>query len=167
MDIDKTTFNDLSIFSQEEEFSIFHKLNFTRTRGGRDWLAKFFSEPFNDIKRINETQQILKSILEKEKDWPVNISNGTIMVMEKFYETTIDTIPDSGNMMNAYAYRFLHAPDFSLLKYSIGHFADFIRGCRNIIDLFDNEHAPRTFKNLSQPGYLFIERRHSCEIRFP
>jgi len=150
MDIDKTTFNDLSIFSQEEEFSIFHKLNFTRTRGGRDWLAKFFSEPFNDIKRINETQQILKRILEVEEQWPVHISNGTIMVMEKFYETTIDSIPDAGNLMNAYSYRFLHAPDYSLVKYSISHFADFVRGCRHIIDMFDNEDTPtplRTFIN--------------------
>src|SRR5438105_14968199 len=108
MDIDKVTFNDLSIFHHEEEFSIFHRLNFTRTRGGKDWLVKFFLEPFNDIKRITDTHQILKIILEKETDWPSTISNGTIMVMEKFYETPIDTIPDSPTVLNAYTYRLLH-----------------------------------------------------------
>ena len=45
MDIDKTTLSDISIFHPEEEFSIFHKLNFTRTTGGRAWLRRFFSEP--------------------------------------------------------------------------------------------------------------------------
>jgi len=52
MQIDKITFNDISIFHPEEEFSIFHKLNFTRTVGGKDWLRKFFSEPHADIKKI-------------------------------------------------------------------------------------------------------------------
>jgi DNA mismatch repair ATPase MutS len=146
MDIDKTTFNDLNIFHQEEEFSIFHKLNFTRTRGGKDWLARFFSEPFNDIKRISDTQDILKSIQNKAPDWPVSINNGTIMVIEKFYESMLDTIPDAATTLNAYSYRVLHAPDFSLLRYSVGHFADFVRGCRDLVNLFDEESAPKLMR---------------------
>ncbi|MEJ7767655.1 MAG: DNA mismatch repair protein MutS [Chitinophagaceae bacterium] len=148
MDIDKTTFNDLSIFAHEEEYSIFHKLNFTRTSGGKDWLIKFFLEPFKDIKRITETHQILTRILEKEQEWPVTVSNGTIMVMERFYESSVDTIPDAANVMNAYSYKILHSPDFSLVRYSVGHFADFIRGCRDLVNLFDTNETPpalRTF----------------------
>lgn len=143
MDIDKTTFNDLNIFHQEEEFSIFNKLNFTRTRGGKDWLAKFFSEPFNDINRIQDTQDILKSIQYREAEWPLAINNGTVMVIEKFYESLIDTIPDSATTLNAYTYRVLHAPDFSLLRYSVGHFADFVRGCRDLVNLFDDDSTPK------------------------
>ncbi len=147
MDIDKVTFNDLSIFNHEEEYSIFHKLNFTRTRGGREWLVKFFSEPFNDIKHITDTQQILQSILEKEGEWPVHISNGTVMVLERFYETPIDTIPSSSDPINAYSYRFLHAADFSLTRYSIGHFADFIRGFRQLIGMFSEDSTPQSLRN--------------------
>lgn len=146
MDIDKVTFNDLSIFNHEEEFSLFHKLNFTRTRGGREWLVRFFSEPFNDVKRITDTQQILQSILDKEEQWPAHISNGTIMVLERFYETPIDTIPASSDMMNAYIYRILHAPDYSLTRYSIGHFADFIRGFRQLISLFGTDDTPASLR---------------------
>src|SRR3954470_16719424 len=98
MEIDKTTFNDLSIFHHEEEYSIFNKLDFTRTITGREWLTRFFSEPFNDIKKITETQETLKRILEKHEEWPTQISNGTIMVMEKFYQSTFDTIPDSADV---------------------------------------------------------------------
>lgn len=146
MDIDKTTFNDLSIFAHEEEYSIFHKLNFTRTSIGKDWLIKFFSEPFNDIKRITETHQILTRILEKEADWPVAISNGTVMVMEKFYESSVDTIPDAANIMNAFSYKLLHSPDYSLIRYSIGHFADFIRGCSDLVTIFDNNETPYSLR---------------------
>jgi DNA mismatch repair protein MutS len=146
MEIDKTTLNDLSIFNQEEEFSIFKKLDFTRTIRGREWLAKFFSEPFNDIKRITDTQETLKRIIEKHEEWPLAISNGTIMVMEKFYESTMDTIPDAPNILNAYTYKLLHNPDFSMVRYSVGHFADFVTGCFQLVDLFDNDNTTQQLR---------------------
>lgn len=104
MDIDNTSYNDLNIFHHEEEFSVFNKLNFTRTLDGRAWLVKLFSTPFSDQKQILETQQILKSILNKIDQWPVSISNGTMMVIDKFYDSQIDSIPSSPNLVNALSY---------------------------------------------------------------
>ena len=63
MQIDKITFNDISIFQVEEEFSIFHKLNFTKTTGGKEWLRRFFTEPHHDLKRIIGTQNIIKKAI--------------------------------------------------------------------------------------------------------
>lgn len=137
MEIDKITLQDLSIFHAEEEFSLFHKLNFTQTGHGKEWLYRFLSEPFNDLKKITETQDILKLIIERSENWPVSITNGTIMVMERFYETVLDTIPSSANLLNAYSYHLLHGPDYSLVKYSITHFADFTRGIRQLTGLFE------------------------------
>src|ERR1700680_3992240 len=117
MQIDKTTYEDLSLFSHEEEFSVFHKLNFTRTRGGKDWLLYNFNNPFSDEKRIIETQKILQLILASEKDWPTNISNGTIMVIERFYETSMDEIPFTNNIVNATAFKVFHGPDYSMTRY--------------------------------------------------
>lgn len=142
MDIDNTSYNDLNIFHHEEEFSVFNKLNFTRTVDGRAWLAKFFTSPFSDQKQISETQHILQSILQKINDWPVSISNGTMMVMEKFYDSQIDSIPSSANLMNALSYKLFHTADFSLVRYSLSHFADFFRGMNQIIEMFDNESCP-------------------------
>jgi DNA mismatch repair protein MutS len=142
MEIDKVTYEDLSVFNREEEFSIFSKLNFTRTSGGRNWLYQFMNQPFSDLKRITETQKIISLILEHESDWPLAISNGTIMVMEKFYETPIDEIPPSHDVFNSFIYQFLHKADHSLVKYSIGHFADFIKGMNSLIDLFENDGSP-------------------------
>jgi DNA mismatch repair protein MutS len=143
MQLDNTTFNDLSIFHPEEEYSIFHKLNFTQTSGGREWLVRFFSEPFNDVKRITGIQELLKCIAEKEAQWPTTISNGTVMVLERFYESPVDTIPSSANLPNAILYKALHGPDYSLVRYSIGHFADFIKGIRQLITLFNEAQTPR------------------------
>src|SRR5580698_581231 len=139
MEIDKVTFEDLSVFSKEEEFSIFHKLNYTRTSGGKDWLFRLLNQPFSDIKRIIETQRIISLITQLEDQWPVSISNGTVMVMQKFYETPIDEIPKHHDFFNSFIYQFFHKSDHSLVKYSIGHFADFIKGMNSMIKLFDND----------------------------
>jgi DNA mismatch repair protein MutS len=150
MDIDKTTLNDLSVFHHEEEFSLFHKLNFTQTTAGRNWLMHMFAAPFNSIQKIKEVQDIIQAILYKLPKWPVNISNGTVMVMEKYYETVIDTFPGKATLLNGYTYKILHAPDYSLTRYSITHFADFIKGINNVVEIFKEVPAPPTFKTYLQ-----------------
>ena len=84
MQLDNTTYNDISVFHQEEEFSIFHKLDFTRTVYGKDWLRRFFSEPHHDLKKILGTQTIIRTLGEHLNEWPSEISNGTLLVIEKF-----------------------------------------------------------------------------------
>lgn len=141
MQIDNTTFNDLSIIQHEEEFSIFHRLNFTQTVEGREWLLKYFTNPFSDLQQITQTQQIIRSILSNLDVWPKAISNGTLMVIEKFYDSGVDAIPSAGPL-NAFTYRFFHVADYALVRYSISHFADFVRGIDALVNLFDAEEAP-------------------------
>src|SRR5579863_1603488 len=90
MEIDNTTYEDLSLFSRHEEYSLFHKLNFTRTQSGRDLLLELFTNPLDGVEDIRATQQVLRLMLGRLDQWPSTISNGTIMVMDKFYETAID-----------------------------------------------------------------------------
>jgi DNA mismatch repair protein MutS len=147
MEIDKTTYDDLAIFDHEEEFSIFQKFDFTRTLGGRHWLRHYFNNPFSDLKHIRDTQNILSLFLRHTNDWPPAISNGTIMVMERFYETALDTLPDSSDLFNASLYKIFHGPDYSLTRYSLGHFGDFIRGMYGLIELFDRDECPLLLRN--------------------
>src|SRR5687767_6270927 len=132
MELDNTTYNDLSVFQHEEESSIFHRLNFTRTSQGREWLLKFFGNPFKDIRHIQDTQTITRLIINQMEEWPVDISNGTLMVIEKFYDSNIDSMPGA-NVVNAFTYKLFHAPDFSLVRYSLTHFADFVRGMHKLV----------------------------------
>lgn len=142
MQIDKITFNDISIFHQEEEASIFHKLNFTKTVGGKEWLRRFFTEPHHDLKRIIGTQQIIKTLLNHIDDWPLEITNGTIIMMAKFLDYNLDPIPQNPNPVNSVTYKLLHSADYSMTKYSVKHFADFMRGLRKIILLFKDAELP-------------------------
>jgi DNA mismatch repair protein MutS len=155
MQIDKTTYEDLSLFNHEEEFSIFHKLNFTHTLDGKNWLLHYFNNPFSDLKSITETQKIIKLILQHENEWPVAISNGTLMVMERFYETAMDEIPSDRNLINANAYKIFHGPDYSIIRYSITHFADFIHGMNSLMAWMDTEECPPLLQSfLHRAKYL-------------
>ena len=142
MQIDKVSFNDISIFHPEEEYSIFHKLNFTRTVGGREWLRKFFSEPHTDLKKILGTQKVIRTLMEHVKDWPADISNGTVLVMDKFMDYALDPIPQNLNAFNSLLYKWLHSEDYSMIKYSVSHFADFFRGIKNVAALLEDTDLP-------------------------
>ena len=148
MEIDNITYEDLSLFSHEEEYSIFHKLDFTRTRGGKDQLLEYFNRPFSKLGPILETQRVLSLMLEKEERWPSAISNGTIMVIERFYETQVDDIPQSHNLPAAIGYKIFHSADYSIVRYSVVHFADFVRGMGQLVSLLDGPDAPSLLKEL-------------------
>jgi DNA mismatch repair protein MutS len=142
MQIDKITINDISIFQSEEEFSIFHKLNFTKTVGGKEWLRRFFTEPHHDLKRIMGTQTIIKALLSHIDDWPQEITNGTIIMMDKFLDYNLDPVPQNPNPVNSLTYKLLHAGDYSMLKYSVKHFSDFFRGMRKLLLLVAGAELP-------------------------
>ena len=137
MVIDKITFNDISIFHVEEEASIFHRLNFTKTVGGKEWLRRFFTEPHSDLKRILGTQAVIKILLEHLDEWPAEITNGTVIMMDKFLDYNLDPIPQNRNAFNSYSYKILHSADYSMVKFSVKHFGDFLRGMQKLVHLFD------------------------------
>jgi DNA mismatch repair ATPase MutS len=151
MQIDKITFNDISIFNTEEEVSIFHKLNFTKTVGGKEWLRRFFSEPHHDLKRIVGTQNIIKTLLSHLDDWPAEITNGTVIMMDKFLDYNLDPIPKNPNAFSTYSYKLLHSADYSMVKYSVKHFGDFLRGMAKLVFLFKDA-------DLSPNLLFYIER---------
>ena len=144
--IDKITFNDISVFQQEEEFSIFHKLNFCRTQGGREWLRRFFYEPYNDVKKIIGTQNIIKTIIDHIDEWPTEITNGTIIMIDKFLDYNLDPVPSTLNTLNSFTYKILQATDYSMIKYSVKHFADFYRGMNRLSSLLSSVQLPASLQ---------------------
>ena len=158
METDKTTLNDLAVFQHDEEFSIFNKLNFTRTVGGREKLKSIFSKSLYDIVSIQNVQRTLKLILDKKEEWPLTISNGSIMVIYKFYESIFDGIPARPTPSSAYLYKIFHAPDYSLAKYSTGHAFDFIKGMQKIIAIFLKDDAPENLKRILQKAVVLMEK---------
>lgn len=148
MEVDKTTINDLSIFERDDEFSIFSQLDRTITTNGRERLRYMFNHPLKTRQEILDTGMVIQHMASKIDQWPKIISNGSVMVVEKMYESHIDPIPPQPGIIGYYAYKLLHGPDFSLLKYSVGHAFQFLKGMSLIVEVLDDEKCPYLLKKL-------------------
>ena len=158
MEIDKTTLTDLAILNVEDEFSIFNKLNHCRTVGGRDKLYDNFTKPLNSIEAITGVQQTLQVILQNLPNWPSQISNGSVMMIEKFYLATIDDIPANPSALTAYSYKVFHRPDFSLVEYSVGHSFDFIKGMQLLTQHFLISGCPAPLQKILLTAQQIIQK---------
>ena len=141
MIIDKITIQDLSIFHNDEEQSVFHHLNFTQTNGGREQLRIILSNPLDSIKAIKDVQQTITQLISIADQWPIIITNGTVMVLEKFYDTPVESFPHHPTAAHSHFYKIFNAPDFSLTKYSVEHFIAFVKGLEQITSLIDQSNS--------------------------
>ncbi|MEO6670232.1 MAG: DNA mismatch repair protein MutS [Ferruginibacter sp.] len=158
MEIDKTTLNDLSIFDHEEAFSVFSKINLTLTSNGKEQLQKDLLRPLPGLEAIKGIQETLRIIILQAADWPTMITNGTIKVVERFYEAGIDPIPEKVSSLNAYSYKILHAPDFSLVKFSTIHCFDFIKGMQVLVNKFLHDATPVPMQRLLLEAKKIIDK---------
>lgn len=165
MDTDKTTLADLSIFSAEDEFSVFDKLNLTRTALGREQLRLNFTHALQSIEEIAGVQQTITLILGCRHRWPNQINNGTLMVIERFYDSSIDQIPARPGKVAAINYKVFHSGDFSLVKYSIHHCFEFIKGMQILIKEFLTEDAPLPLKKILEEARQIISREHFTVVK--
>ena len=159
MEIDHTTLTDLSILNVEDNFSVFNKLNFCKTAGGKHRLFENFSTPLKTIEQIQGIQQTLQTIIQKEAYWPQQISNGSVMMIEKFYGATIDEIPELPSTAGVLAYKILHGPDYSFVKYSTEHAFDFIKGLQQMTAHFLTDDCPAPLKKLLTAAAAIINKQ--------
>ena len=150
MEIDNTTLQDLAIINGADDFSVFNKIDFCKTAGGRSRLLAMLQQPLDSIAAIEGIQQTLQLILQKEQHWPQQISNGSVMVIQKFYQTVVADIPEHPSPFTAFIFTIWHKADYSLIKYSTGHCFDFIKGMQNLLQHFNNADTPAPFKKICQ-----------------
>jgi len=170
MEIDKITLDDLSVFS-EDDLSVFNKLDHTRTTNGRAQLRVNFNTPLNTVGAIQGVQQTVQLIIDHQSLWPMRISNGTLMVIEKFYLATLDEIPADPSAFAAYNYKLFHGPDFSLVKYSVRHAFDFIKGMQLFCQYFLQDKSPAPLYKLllkakqliGKEQFVIIEKNNKAE----
>ncbi len=139
MQIDKTTLQDLSIFHHDEELSVFHHLNFTQTNGGREYLRLILGRPIDALNEIHDVQKTIQHLIAVAAIFPTSITNGTVMVVDKFYDTPVDSYPSQPNTVNSLVYTLVSRSDYSLTKYSIEHFIGFLKGMDAIVNLLQQQ----------------------------
>lgn len=158
MEIDKTTLNDISIFNAEEDLSVFNKLNLCNTLNGKEQLYYNFTTPLNSVDQIQGVQKTVQLLINKSAFLPTIISNGTIMVVEKFFTATLDEIPESGSAFQTFNYKVFHGPDYSLVKYSSQHCFDFIKGMKEWVSVLLDENTPLPLKEILESANKALQK---------
>jgi DNA mismatch repair ATPase MutS len=150
MQNDKTTLKDLSVFSAENTTSIFALIDFTITQAGREVLRNHILKPPATIELLCKIQEVIMFLTRHTDKWPVDVSNGTIVMLEKFYEAA-DTVssPPTGitRVLSAYLQKLFNRTDYFYSQFSLTHLADLFRGCIELTKLLEIDDIPSLLRN--------------------
>jgi DNA mismatch repair protein MutS len=145
--VDEVTLKDLSIFCAKEEESIFHLFNHTQSSGGKYFLHKIFNNPLPSLAAIEDMQQTLQFFIKEEAAFnSIHINNGTLMVMEKFFETPLSNYPVTSNTVNSFFYTLFYKSDYLLTDYSLTHFHIFLKEIKKIANLLQHCYTTKAKK---------------------
>ena len=159
MRTDATTLQDISVFHSNENDSLFHRLDFTITHGGREQLRRLFKQPHHTLESILETQALLNSLTKQVDRWPREITNGTLLVVEKFLDYPLDPIDPQPYSLTNIFYRWLHAGDYAMIRFSVSHMADLCRGLLAIYSLVDPLQEMKGIRGLHQRLQKLLEKK--------
>ncbi len=149
MQNDKITLKDLSIFTADGSGGVFDLIDRTTSLAGKDMLRKHLHNPPDTAERLIATQEAIKFWSNNLQLWPKIISNGTIVMLEKFFESA-DSVsaPPTGItlMMGAMLQKVFNKQQYFLTKFSLSHLSDFLKGCRQLADIADDHQVPAALK---------------------
>jgi DNA mismatch repair protein MutS len=165
MQVDNTTLNDLSIFHKEDEHSLFQKIDHTRTIEGRLVLQQLLQHPLNNKNEILQVQEILHHIGAKLEQWPERITNGTLLVIEKFLDDNPDEIPEQPNPFKAILYKWFHPADDSMIRFSMRQLFEFIKGFEELHDFFSGIHRPQLLDTVLQQSEKILGDRRLIDLK--
>lgn len=138
MILDKTTLHDLSIFGSEH--SVFSLINKCTTQAGAEALKKQIQSPPATYVRLKEQQAAIAFWMQYPGKWTSQVSNGTLVMIEKFYESA-DGVAGRSNpltlLINALVQKVFNRNAYSFIRFSVSHLIDFLKGCRELADLLD------------------------------
>lgn len=140
MQVDKITLQDLGLFENEQDAGIVGHLNFCKSNGGKVQLNQYLHTPLATLSQIKDRQHTLQMLIAHLGQLEqMKISNGTCLVIERFFETGFTTIPASISLPGAYWYQLWNKADYSLLKYSVDHLVLFVQNLMHCISIFEKE----------------------------
>ncbi len=143
MILDKTTLHDLSFL--DGEHSVFSLINRATTQAGSDMLRKWVKVPPATFEKLQEQQKAVRFWIQHADKWTSRISNGTLVMIEKFYESA-DGMTGKPNafslFINAIMHKVFNRNEYSFVRFSVSHLIDFLKGCNDLLQLKEYNPPP-------------------------
>ncbi|PSK94531.1 MutS-related protein [Taibaiella chishuiensis] len=138
MNLDKTTLSDLSFLTGDH--AVFNLINRCTTQMGTEALRQQVLNPPATYGLLKAQQDAVRFWEQHLDQWPKGISNGTLVMLEKFYESAdmAATRPNAfGLMISSLMQRLFDRNEYSFIRFSVSHLIDFLKGCDELIALLE------------------------------
>lgn len=145
MVIDKNTLRDLSIFADEGTTDVFSLIDRTLTQAGREVLKNYFVHPPENMAALQDLQQVVKFWYNYSEKFPVCITNGTMVMLEQFFESSDHTTAPPGGFtlfIGALFNKLFLKRDYTMTQFSVSHLRDFFSGCKQLLEITGMEGVP-------------------------
>lgn len=144
MQNDKTTLKDLSVYTSDNG-GIFALIDRATSQVGRDALKRHINHPPDNIEQLTATQDVIRFWSRNTGLWPSVISNGTIVMLEKFFESADNiSAPPTGLAltMGAMLQRVFNKQEYFITRFSLTHLSDFLKGCTGLVTILERNDVP-------------------------
>jgi DNA mismatch repair ATPase MutS len=140
MQVDAITLTDIGLLDSDGHIGLATHLNFCKTNGGGFYFTQLLGDPLSNRLRI-ETRQEAIQIFIKQLDFfeSLKTTNGTTLVIEKFFETAFKTTSPYPNWWETIWYQVFNKADYSLIKYSVEHINIFVVDFDRWLKAFETE----------------------------
>lgn len=142
---DDVTFKDLSIFSTQGSSGVVGLLDYTTTALGKKVLHKHIKNPPQSYEQLQQLQNVVKYWAANTDKWPKVITNGTLVMLEKFFEAADNlTAPPSKLMafVSEAFQKFFNKGEYFFTQFSVSHISDFLKGCSQLVAILKEEQVP-------------------------
>lgn len=140
MIIDKTTLQDLSFL--QGEHAVFHRINYCTTQAGTAVLTRLVQQPPKTYEQLTDQQAAVAFWIKNQDKWTNKISNGTLVMIEKFYESAEGAMvkPNKTTLfINSIFQKLFNKDEYSFVRFSVSHLTDFLSGCAQLTQLLQLE----------------------------
>ncbi|XZF13553.1 MutS-related protein [Chitinophagaceae bacterium MMS25-I14] len=140
---DKTTLRDLAVYTAEGD-SVFNLIDHTTTQYGKEILRKHIQHPPGSYEQLAEMQEVIRYWMHHPEQWPTVISNGTLVMLDKFFEAADGaTPPGKFNLITgSWFLKLFNRNEYFFTQFSVSHLADFLKGCLQLTELLQQENLP-------------------------
>lgn len=144
MQNDKTTLKDLS-FMPGGSGGLFELIDHTLTQMGRDALRKMVLSPPENFDELARVQEVVKFMTDRVAFLPPVISNGTLVMLESFFEAADHTTPPPKGfamLFSSFFQKIFNNHDYTLNQFSVSHISDFLKGVNELVGQLEHKHIP-------------------------
>lgn len=164
MQIDAVTLKDLSVFNGE--LNVFDLIDQTTSHLGSARLKHYLQKPPQTYESLMDIQDAVRYWQRHEAEWDSAISNGTLVMLKDFFESSdgLHYKPSSWMFaVDAALQRIFNKNAYSLLQFSVFHLIDLAKGLKQILSIEDAE-TPVLVQQARAVFETFLEHKASREL---